>query len=56
MYVCADSISGDFIVGNAPGADYTSVNEVFFIANLCGVKGDINVKLQNMFMQKIGIL
>jgi hypothetical protein len=47
MYVCADSISGDFIVGNAPGADYTSVNEVFFIANLCGVKGDINVKLQN---------
>ena len=47
IYVCTDSISGNIVVGNAPGADFTSVNDVFYIANLCGVKGDINVKLQN---------
>ena len=46
-YACYDSLSGDFIVGNYPGADVQTINDAFYIAGICGVKGDVTLKFQN---------
>jgi hypothetical protein len=46
-YGCYGPISGDFIVGTATGADVPSINDAFFIGSVCGVSGDVTLKLQN---------
>ena len=46
-YGCYGPISGDFIVGTAPGANVPSINDAFFIGSKCGVNGDVTLKLQN---------
>ncbi len=46
-YACYDSLSGDFILGQYPGADVSDIDEAMYIASSCGVKGDVTLKLQN---------
>ena len=44
---CVGSLSGDYIIGTNPGADYASCKEAINVITTCGANGDITFKLQS---------
>ena len=44
---CFGLVTGDYIVGPGPGADVASLEEAFFIGSMCGVSGNVTLKLQS---------
>jgi hypothetical protein len=46
-YGCSGPLAGDYIVGSGPGADMPSVKDALFVASMCGVNGNVTLKLQN---------